>query len=142
MSYSIKEVYYTLQGEGAHAGRPAVFLRFTGCNLWTGREEDRHKAVCQFCDTNFIGTDGLRGSVYQRPDVRQHAQNIVDGQQRAISLSKCKRRDLPIPVNAFVADDVDLQRERFCCVGLTTCRRVGVENPCEVGRSFGGREDC
>ena len=64
MSYSIKEVYYTLQGEGAHAGRPAVFLRFTGCNLWTGREEDRHKAVCQFCDTNFIGTDGPRGGVY------------------------------------------------------------------------------
>ena len=64
MSYAIKEVYFTLQGEGAHAGRPAVFPRFTGCNLWTGREEDRHKAVCQFCDTNFIGTDGPRGGVY------------------------------------------------------------------------------
>ena len=64
MSYAIKEIYFTLQGEGAHAGRPAVFLRFTGCNLWTGREEDRHKAVCQFCDTNFIGTDGPRGGVY------------------------------------------------------------------------------
>jgi len=64
MSYSIKEIYYTLQGEGAHAGRPAVFCRFTGCNLWTGREEDRHKAICQFCDTNFIGTDGPRGGTY------------------------------------------------------------------------------
>ena len=64
MSYSIKEIYFTLQGEGANAGRPAVFCRFTGCNLWTGREEDRHKAVCQFCDTNFVGTDGPRGGVY------------------------------------------------------------------------------
>tara|TARA_B100001123_G_scaffold447956_1_gene607232 strand:- start:2063 stop:2701 length:639 start_codon:yes stop_codon:yes gene_type:complete len=59
--YSIKEIYYTLQGEGAHTGRPAVFLRFAGCNLWTGREEDRHKAVCQFCDTDFVGTDGPGG---------------------------------------------------------------------------------
>ena len=53
--YSIKEIFYTLQGEGIHAGRPAVFCRFSGCNLWTGREEDRHKAVCTFCDTDFVG---------------------------------------------------------------------------------------
>jgi 7-carboxy-7-deazaguanine synthase (Cx14CxxC type) len=53
--YSVKEIFYTLQGEGIHAGRPAVFLRFSGCNLWTGREEDRHKAVCDFCDTDFVG---------------------------------------------------------------------------------------
>jgi 7-carboxy-7-deazaguanine synthase len=59
--YSVKEMYYTLQGEGAHAGRPAVFLRFAGCNLWTGREEDRHKAICTFCDTDFLGTDGPGG---------------------------------------------------------------------------------
>jgi 7-carboxy-7-deazaguanine synthase len=64
MSYSVKEIYYTLQGEGAYAGRPAVFCRFTGCNLWTGREEDRHKAICQFCDTDFVGTDGILGGVY------------------------------------------------------------------------------
>ena len=64
MTYSVKEIYYTLQGEGAHAGRPAVFCRFAGCNLWTGREEDRHKAVCQFCDTDFVGTNGQRGGVY------------------------------------------------------------------------------
>lgn len=63
-TYSVKEIYYTLQGEGAHAGRPAIFLRFTGCNLWTGREEDRHKAVCQFCDTDFWGTDGDNGGKY------------------------------------------------------------------------------
>ncbi len=60
-TYKVKEIYYTLQGEGAHTGRPAVFCRFTGCNLWTGREEDRHKAICQFCDTDFVGTDGPNG---------------------------------------------------------------------------------
>jgi len=63
-TYKIKECFYTLQGEGAQAGRPAVFLRFTGCNLWSGREEDRHAAVCKFCDTDFIGTDGTNGGRY------------------------------------------------------------------------------
>src|SRR5438552_15965784 len=61
MSYVIKEIFYTLQGEGANTGRPAVFCRFSGCNLWTGREHDRHRAVCQFCDTDFVGTDGPGG---------------------------------------------------------------------------------
>jgi 7-carboxy-7-deazaguanine synthase len=61
MSYAVKEVFYTLQGEGAHTGRPAVFCRFAGCNLWSGREEDRLAAVCQFCDTDFVGTDGVGG---------------------------------------------------------------------------------
>lgn len=62
--YKVKEIYYTLQGEGAHAGRPAVFLRFTGCNLWSGREEDRHNATCQFCDTDFVSMDGILGGRY------------------------------------------------------------------------------
>lgn len=61
MAYSIKEMFKTLQGEGAQAGRAAVFCRFTGCNLWTGREEDRNEAVCQFCDTDFVGMDGMGG---------------------------------------------------------------------------------
>lgn len=65
MTYSIKEIFYTLQGEGAHAGRPAVFCRFSGCNLWTGREADRLNAVCQFCDTDFVGTDGERGGKFK-----------------------------------------------------------------------------
>lgn len=64
MSYSVKEIYYTLQGEGAHTGRPAVFLRFAGCNLWTGREEDRQEAICTFCDTDFVGIDGPGGGKY------------------------------------------------------------------------------
>ncbi len=59
--YSVKEIFYTLQGEGGQAGRAAVFCRFSGCNLWTGREQDRSKAICQFCDTDFVGTDGPGG---------------------------------------------------------------------------------
>ena len=61
MSYAVKELFYTLQGEGANTGRPAVFCRFTGCNLWSGRETDRAEAVCNFCDTDFVGTDGPGG---------------------------------------------------------------------------------
>jgi 7-carboxy-7-deazaguanine synthase len=68
MPYRIKEIFYTLQGEGMHAGRPAVFCRFSGCNLWSGREDDRSSAVCQFCDTDFYGTDGPGGGVYASPD--------------------------------------------------------------------------
>jgi 7-carboxy-7-deazaguanine synthase (Cx14CxxC type) len=61
MSYAVKEIFFTLQGEGAHAGRAAVFCRFAGCNLWSGREEDRATAHCRFCDTDFVGTDGDGG---------------------------------------------------------------------------------
>ncbi|MFH0899973.1 MAG: 7-carboxy-7-deazaguanine synthase [Pseudomonadota bacterium] len=64
MPYAIKEIFYSLQGEGAHTGRPAVLCRFAGCNLWSGREEDRHRAVCWFCDTDFRGTDGPNGGVF------------------------------------------------------------------------------
>lgn len=64
MSYSVKEVFYTLQGEGLRAGRPAVFCRFAGCNLWSGREADRATAVCRFCDTDFVGTDGTLGGKF------------------------------------------------------------------------------
>ncbi|MGJ7523395.1 7-carboxy-7-deazaguanine synthase [Variovorax sp. LT1P1] len=65
MTYSVKEVFYTLQGEGANAGRPAVFCRFSGCNLWSGREEDRATSVCTFCDTDFVGTDGSGGGKFR-----------------------------------------------------------------------------
>lgn len=67
MTYSVKEIFYTLQGEGINAGRPAVFCRFAGCNLWTGRETDRHGAICQFCDTDFVGTDGSNGGKFAAP---------------------------------------------------------------------------
>ncbi|ABE43442.1 7-carboxy-7-deazaguanine synthase [Polaromonas sp. JS666] len=68
MSYQVKEIFYTLQGEGANAGRPAVFCRFAGCNLWSGREQDRATAVCQFCDTDFVGTDGTLGGKFADAD--------------------------------------------------------------------------
>lgn len=64
MTYSVKEMFYTLQGEGAQTGRPAVFLRFAGCNLWSGREKDRARAICNFCDTEFVGTDGPGGGKF------------------------------------------------------------------------------
>ena len=68
MGYAVKEIFYTLQGEGANAGRPAVFCRFAGCNLWSGREADRAAAVCTFCDTDFVGTDGIGGGKFASPD--------------------------------------------------------------------------
>lgn len=64
MTYAVKEIFYTLQGEGANAGRPAVFCRFAGCNLWSGREVDREQAICRFCDTDFVGTDGTQGGKF------------------------------------------------------------------------------
>jgi len=75
MSYKIKEIYYTLQGEGFHSGRPAVFCRFSGCNLWSGREEDRESAVCSFCDTDFVGMDGPQGGRY---DAEGLASKIIE----------------------------------------------------------------
>lgn len=68
MTYAVKEIFLTLQGEGAHAGRAAVFCRFAGCNLWSGREDDRADAQCTFCDTDFVGTDGTRGGRYLTAD--------------------------------------------------------------------------
>jgi len=73
MSFTVKELFYTLQGEGANTGRPAVFCRFTGCNLWTGREEDRATAVCRFCDTDFVGTDGPGGGQFATAEALANA---------------------------------------------------------------------
>lgn len=74
MTYSVKEIYYTLQGEGAQTGRAAVFLRFAGCNLWSGLEKDRDQATCQFCDTDFVGTDGPNGGKF--PDAASLARAV------------------------------------------------------------------
>ena len=68
MSYAVKEIFLTLQGEGAHVGRAAVFCRFSGCNLWSGREKDRASAICRFCDTDFVGMDGTLGGRYDTAD--------------------------------------------------------------------------
>ena len=79
--YAVKEIYYTIQGEGFHSGRPAVFCRFSGCNLWSGREEDRSKAICQFCDTNFWGTDGENGGKYSLSDLVELIYNLYPKNQ-------------------------------------------------------------
>lgn len=75
MSYQVKEIYYTLQGEGARAGRAAVFLRFAGCNLWNGQERDRGRAICQFCDTDFVGIDGPGGGRFADASALARAAN-------------------------------------------------------------------
>lgn len=68
MRYAVHEIFYSLQGEGAQAGRPAMFCRFAGCNLWSGREEDRVQAICRFCDTEFVGTEGDGGGMFDNPE--------------------------------------------------------------------------
>src|SRR5687768_14129056 len=73
MPYAVKEIFYSLQGEGAQVGRPAVFCRFAGCNLWSGLERDRDEAVCQFCDTDFVGTDGPDGGVFETAEALAEA---------------------------------------------------------------------
>ena len=79
--YSVKEIYLTLQGEGAQTGRRAVFCRFAGCNLWTGREQDRESAVCRFCDTDFVGTDGPGGGQFENPEELAEACRGLWGEQ-------------------------------------------------------------
>lgn len=91
MTYTVKEIFYTLQGEGLRSGRPAVFCRFSGCNLWNGREEDRGEAVCRFCDTDFVGTNGTLGGKFrdaqslaaqvagQWPDGQTHRYVVLTG---------------------------------------------------------------
>lgn len=74
--YSVKEIYYTIQGEGARTGWPAVFLRFAGCNLWSGREVDRATAICRFCDTEFFGTDGTNGGKYRLEELVAKVENL------------------------------------------------------------------
>ena len=83
MAYSVKEIFYSLQGEGRNAGRPAVFCRFSGCNLWTGREQDRSTAVCTFCDTDFVGTDGLGGGRFADADQLADAISCMWGDDRS-----------------------------------------------------------
>jgi 7-carboxy-7-deazaguanine synthase (Cx14CxxC type) len=89
MSYTVKEICYTLQGEGANSGRPAVFLRFSGCNLWSGREADRQNARCQFCDTDFVGSDGDGGGIFETADelgdaVESHWPASLNGTRRFV----------------------------------------------------------
>ena len=79
MKYSVKEIYYTLQGEGYHTGRPAVFIRFSGCNLWTGHENDRSGAICNWCDTDFVGTNGINGGKLSAEEVTNTINSLWRG---------------------------------------------------------------
>jgi len=83
LTYSVKEIYYTLQGEGAHTGRPAVFLRFAGCNLWSGREQHREQSICRFCDTEFVGVDGPGGGRFESPNALATAVSKYWGASKA-----------------------------------------------------------
>jgi 7-carboxy-7-deazaguanine synthase (Cx14CxxC type) len=88
MSYAVKEIFLTLQGEGMQAGRRAVFLRFAGCNLWTGREQDRAKASCTFCDTDFVGTDGENGGRYEAEALVAQVETIWgEGDRRLVVIT-------------------------------------------------------
>ena len=87
MPYAVKEIFYSLQGEGARSGRPAVFCRFAGCNLWTGRNRDRASAICKFCDTDFVGTDGIGGGAFR--DAASLAQRIASFWPTCRTLEAC-----------------------------------------------------
>jgi 7-carboxy-7-deazaguanine synthase (Cx14CxxC type) len=89
VSYAVKEVYFTLQGEGHHTGRPAVFLRFAGCNLWSGREADRATAVCRFCDTDFVGTGGPGGGRYAAEELASRVAATWDAAVREARFVVC-----------------------------------------------------
>ena len=105
MAYSVKEVYYTLQGEGAQAGRAAVFLRFAGCNLWTGREQDRARAVCQFCDTDFVGTDGPGGGKFAFAEaLAQHVLNAWPNDTPESRLVVCTGGEPALQLDADLID--------------------------------------
>lgn len=88
MTYAVKEIFLTLQGEGMQAGRRAVFLRFSGCNLWSGREKDRAGAQCTFCDTDFVGTDGVHGGRYDAPSLARKVSELWgEGEERLVVIT-------------------------------------------------------
>jgi len=100
MSYSVKEIYLTIQGEGFHTGKHAVFCRFSGCNLWTGLEKDRKKAICNFCDTDFVGTDGINGSKY------------LNAEQLANEIDKVWDKDINEKLVVFTGGEPLLQLDK------------------------------
>jgi 7-carboxy-7-deazaguanine synthase (Cx14CxxC type) len=117
MPYTIKEMFYTLQGEGAHSGEPAVFCRFAGCNLWSGREEDRSRAVCRFCDTDFVGTDGTGGGRFDAAGLAEAAAAlwpVSDSGERFVVLTGGE------PLLQVDAELVDALQDRSFYVAVET----------------------
>ncbi len=104
MAYTVKELFLTLQGEGAQTGSRAVFLRFAGCNLWSGREQDRATAVCTFCDTDFIGTDGDGGGKFAGPDALADAAEACWGPHREYRLVVCTGGEPLLQLDAALID--------------------------------------
>ncbi|HEY6967102.1 MAG TPA: 7-carboxy-7-deazaguanine synthase [Burkholderiales bacterium] len=102
--YAVKEIFYTLQGEGANAGTPAVFCRFAGCNLWSGREADRADAVCRFCDTDFVGTDGAGGGRFDSPAALARALRAAVPEVRAEVLVVCTGGEPLLQLDAPLVD--------------------------------------
>ena len=86
MSYRIKEIYFTQQGEGSNTGRDFVFVRFSGCNLWSGKEKNRKSAICQFCDTDFYGTDGINGGVYSAKQLIEKIKSLWGSRDNNIAV--------------------------------------------------------
>lgn len=104
MTYSVKEIYFTLQGEGANTGREAVFLRFAGCNLWSGRDQDRASAVCRFCDTDFFGTDGPGGGKFQTAEALADAVRVTWPQDLARPLVVCTGGEPMLQLDGALVD--------------------------------------
>jgi 7-carboxy-7-deazaguanine synthase len=113
--YSIKEIYYTLQGEGHHTGQAAVFCRFSGCNLWSGREEDREKAICSFCDTDFWVTDGLNGGKYSAEELVDKILEIWPFDDRAFIVFTGGE-----PALQLDEELIQVLRDRQCYVAIET----------------------
>ncbi|PSO19517.1 MULTISPECIES: 7-carboxy-7-deazaguanine synthase [Bradyrhizobium] len=111
MAYSVKELFYTLQGEGAQSGRAAVFCRFAGCNLWSGRESDRASAICKFCDTDFVGTDGEGGGKFETPAALARTIDLVWKGDRAWTNASDRKYVVMTGGEPLLQLDADLLRE-------------------------------
>ena len=127
--YSIKEIYKTIQGEGAQSGRAAVFVRFSGCNLWTGREKHRSTAICQFCDTDFVGTDGINGGKYSAESLvkkineiwssKENGYIVFTGGEPMLQLDKeliteCKNNNFETAIETNGTLDIDFEIDWVC----------------------------
>ena len=122
MSYAVKEIFLTLQGEGAHAGRAAVFCRFSGCNLWSGREQDRVTATCQFCDTDFVGTDGTLGGRYT---TAHELADIIAGEWRGGDANRYVVLTGGEPLLQVDAPLVEALHARGFAIGIETNGTIG-----------------
>lgn len=122
MTYAVKEIYYTLQGEGANTGRPAVFLRFAGCNLWTGREKDRQNAICRFCDTQFVGTDGPGGGSFGTAESLANAVTATWEGEATLKLVVCTGGEPLLQLDESLIEA--LHRARFMVAVETNGTRV------------------